>query len=241
MSDSSGIAPRGPGAFQRALVRLLMRESNVVANEQPVEGFRLITLEGAALKGVQWRPGQKVQINQGRLFGDRTYTPLSWDKERGLTRLLVRAVGQGPGAQWAANVQPGDACQFAGPSAGVELDRPGRSFLFGDETSLGSMIAAATQSTVKLQAMAEVDDPDMCGDLLMQFGLTANFIRRCHDASHLRHIQEVIANNTPALDQIVLTGRASSIQRLHRALRSAGPHPRIVTKAYWSESKTGMS
>jgi hypothetical protein len=50
--------------------------------------FRLITLEGLALAGVTWTPGQKIQIAMGSAFVARTYTPIEWDAAAGRTRIL---------------------------------------------------------------------------------------------------------------------------------------------------------
>jgi NADPH-dependent ferric siderophore reductase len=39
----------------------------------------------------------------------------------------------------------------------------------------------------------------------------------------------------------ILTGKATSIQRLQRALKAQGvPRSRLLTKAYWAPGKTGL-
>jgi hypothetical protein len=51
-----------------ALRRLLMKHATVVANEKIGENYRRRTFEGQALTGVDWVPGQKVQIAMSRAF-----------------------------------------------------------------------------------------------------------------------------------------------------------------------------
>ena len=55
-------------ALGLALRRLLMKHATVVANEQIGENYRRLTFEGQALTGVDWVPGQKVQIAMSRAF-----------------------------------------------------------------------------------------------------------------------------------------------------------------------------
>jgi len=45
-----------------------MKRAIVVATEQLADRFRLITIEGAALKGTAWTPGQKILIAMGSAF-----------------------------------------------------------------------------------------------------------------------------------------------------------------------------
>ena len=52
-------------ALALALRRLLMKHATVVANEQIGENYRRLTFEGQALTGVDWVPGQKLQIAMG--------------------------------------------------------------------------------------------------------------------------------------------------------------------------------
>ena len=53
---------KAPGRIGQALIRLLMKRATVTASERLADGFRLITLEGPALEGIAWTPGQKIQI-----------------------------------------------------------------------------------------------------------------------------------------------------------------------------------
>ena len=66
-----------------ALRRLLMKHATVIANEQIGENYRRLAFEGLALTGVDWVPGQKLQIAMGEGFVTRTYTPVSGSPRQG--------------------------------------------------------------------------------------------------------------------------------------------------------------
>jgi hypothetical protein len=63
------------GARERlgdAMRRLFMRRATVAASEPIAGQFRLITLEGPALRCIDWTPGQKLQIAMAAPFVTRT-------------------------------------------------------------------------------------------------------------------------------------------------------------------------
>lgn len=131
--------PRAPGRIERHLIQWLMRSATVAAVETLSPGFQLITFEGDALRNLDWSAGQKIQITMGRLFGARTYTPISWDIVRGVTRILTCSHGEGPGSSWATTAAIGKSCQFLGPRSSLNLaDLPRSTVLFGDETGVWS-------------------------------------------------------------------------------------------------------
>lgn len=235
---------RAPGPLSKALIRLLMKPAIVVVNECMAGNFRLITLEGPALEGVAWMPGQKVQIAMGSAFATRTYTPIEWNAATGRACILGYAHGDGLGSAWLRTVEPGDGCDVFGPRSSLDLSRlSGPIAIFGDETSIGLAHAAVHQITNRPVACHfEVDDMEAARDLTAQLGLrdTALFERRGGDA----HI-EAMAAGIPALAlagaTFVLTGRAGTIQVLRRTLKQhAIPPARVVAKAYWTPGKTGL-
>lgn len=57
--------PLQPGYVTRTLLRWFMRPARIAAVEALSNHFRLIDLEGEALRGVGWAIGQKLQISMG--------------------------------------------------------------------------------------------------------------------------------------------------------------------------------
>jgi len=67
-----------PDRVTRTLLRWFMRPARVAAVETLSPHFRLVDLEGEALRNVAWTAGQKVQVSMGSGLSSRTYTPMSW-------------------------------------------------------------------------------------------------------------------------------------------------------------------
>src|SRR5690349_21072029 len=79
--------------------------------------FRRVVLTGEALRSAAFAPGDKVQVMLDA--GARTYSPFSFDAQRGSLSLLVylhaQAADAAPGTAWGTRVKAGDAVQLFGP------------------------------------------------------------------------------------------------------------------------------
>lgn len=243
MTEPAPQSQQQPGRLGRALLRMLMKQAQVVDVETVADGFRLITLESSEFKGVPWTPGQKMQIAMGSAFVARTFTPIEWDEIAGRTRILGYTHGNGPGSSWVDTVEPGAECDIFGPRSSLDAGRiDGPAVVFGDETSIGIACAIGRRARGNTQCLLEADSADNTRPVLAHLGLDRSelFERTASDA-HLH----VIESRLPALvatgATFVLTGKASSIQHLHRILKSLGvPRGRIMNKAYWAPGKTGL-
>jgi len=234
-------APDNKKGLDGVLRQLLMRRAKVVAVQTVAERFRLITLGGRALRGVAWRPGQKLQIAMDHAFITRTYTPVEWNGAAGLTRILCDTRPGGPGSIWARDLRPGDECDLFGPRHSSEpaaTDAP--LAIFGDETSIG--LAAALATTRMGSCWFEFEDVAAGGAALDRLDLSgaAIFARR-RDEAHLEEMQTALAKLAGGGAQFVLTGRAAAVQTLRQALKRLNvPTSRITTKAYWAPGKVGL-
>jgi NADPH-dependent ferric siderophore reductase len=237
-------AATAPGRLSKALLGLFMKRATVAAIEDVADGFRLVTLEGAALKGASWAPGHKVQVAVGSAFFARTYTPMDWDVAVGSTRILGHAHGGGPGSAWLRGLRVGDECELFGPRS--SLDTGGATLplaAFGDETSIG--LAYALASTNRLDPMRccfEVNDIRSASQVLARLGLErATLVAKRGDDGHLLDVEAVLGPIIAAGGSFVLTGKASTIQRLRQNLSWEGVSTaRILTKAYWAPGKRGL-
>lgn len=232
------------GRFTRTLLQLFLRPARVAAVRTLSPHFRLIDLEGESLKGIPWLVGQKIQVSVGSGLSARTYTPVSWNADQGRTQLLTFAHGDAPGSRWVSSLREGDTCQFFGPRRSLHLSGLGSpAVLFGDETSFG--LAAAlrdAQSDVDANFVFEVSDTAEARQVLEVMGLNrATLIQRTADDAHLAAAQAEVVRHAASGAHFVLTGKASSIQRVSRALKSAGVvSSRMVAKAYWAPGKIGL-
>jgi NADPH-dependent ferric siderophore reductase len=232
-------------SWGRALVRLLMKQARVAEVESVAEGFRLIMLESPEFQGVQWVPGQKVQIAMGSAFVTRTFTPIEWDAAAGRTRILGYAHGQGPGSVWVREVSAGDACDVFGPRASLDVGDARMPVVIGDETSIGlahALVLGDSARSSALPCLFEVRAAASVRAVIARLHLDAAELFECiENDAHLEGIEHRLPALAAAGATFVLTGKAPSIQRLRRVLKDAGvASSRVVTKAYWAPGKTGL-
>lgn len=237
-------AGRKAGRFESALVRWLSRESVVSSVEALSAHFRLIELQGEALRGVPWSPGQKLQVSISGMKIARTYTPMDWDADRGATRILVWVHGDAPGCVWARSIAAGDSCVTFGPRRSIEIGETAAPIvLFGDETAfgLGHALREATPEG-KLTCLFEATDAGECQPVLEHIGLgDALLVERTADEGHLASIEAKLEPLAQSDAIFVLSGRAPAIQRISRSLKALGVvSSRLRVKAYWSPGKIGL-
>lgn len=234
-----------PGLFERAVTHWLMRPTVVSAVETLSPHFRFIDFAGEALKDAAWSPGQKIQIKLDGGLITRTYTPIHWDRNRGATRILAYAHGTGPGSDWALSTSKGDERAVFGPRRSLDLEGLSPSVVvFGDETSFG-LAAALSQSSAnarRIHCVFEVSSSAESRPILESLGLgSVSVIERQPDEVHLAEVEEIVSRGVNESSDFVLSGKASSIQRLHRALKQRGvPSKCIRTKVYWAPGKLGL-
>lgn len=238
------LATTAKGRLSDALRRMTMKRATVTSCEAVSESFRLITIEGPSLRDVGWIPGQKVQIAMAAPFVTRTYTPIEWDAVAGRSRLLGYRHGDGPGNAWVQAVEPGAECDIFGPRSSIDAARlAGLLAVFGDETSIGLAYALSAQAPTRVvSSYFEVGDIEDSQVVTTRLGLSeARLWRRTKDDTHLDDMEAMLPLLVDAGAIFVLTGRAAAIQRLVRSLKNqAVPAARIITKAYWSQGKTGL-
>ncbi|QDE67352.1 NADPH-dependent ferric siderophore reductase [Myxococcus xanthus] len=224
------------------LGRFLFTDSRVTQVHERSRVFRQIDCEGPALKGQGWTPGDKVQVFLPGL-GMRTYTPQSWDEERGATSFLVYLHGDSPGASWGRDVKVGDTVQFFGPRRSLSLEAGDAPVvLFGDETSFAVAYAFRTAARRDVTPLFEVTAPDACAPVLREMGFEGQSVAREPGDAHLARLHERLREAMGAKPgaALVMTGRAQSIQALRARLRGDGDRATPKVKAYWAVGKTGL-
>lgn len=231
--------------LDRLLYRAFSRDLVVVSVEDIAPKLRLITLQSESLRGFSWVPGQKLQVTMGTALVARTYTPIKPDAHTGQFQLIAFAHGLGPGSKWVMTLKPGEMCKVFGPLSSLDLRFEARSLVMvGDETSIGlSVAAAAHYGTIPTHHVFEVHARSNVEAVLDQAGLLpgSTIHVRTSDRSHLIAMEQQVISLAESGADIVLTGRAGTIQKLHRGLcRENIPGKKIHTKAYWAEGKSGL-
>lgn len=239
----------GKGLFISALGGMVLRQAVVRKVSTVSARFRWLELGDDRLRGVDWIPGDKVQLLLPSL-DMRTYTPLGWDKQTGTTELLVYRRESGadparedPGIRWSGAVRPGDPCRFVGPQRSIAVAPETPIVLFGDETSFAVALALGRAATAPCGWVFEVNARQEATAVLAELGLRdAVCVERAADDSHL----EGIAGELNALlsrrpdARLIMTGRAQAIQALQSRRRAAREARPFKTKAYWSLGKAGL-
>lgn len=235
-------AKRAPGAIERALTRMFVREARVFECERLSEHFYAIGFEGEQLRGAAWAPGQKLQLFMESGSATRTYTPTFWDAARGRTRILAYAHGDGPGSEWARGAAVGAPCRIFGPRASLDLTRAtSPALLVGDETSIGLAMALRGNGDRLAQCVFEVHSAVESVPVLAQLGLEDALV--FERVAHSVHLDSVVQAIRARLQKraLVLTGNATSIQAIRKQLSvRAVRAPEILTKAYWAPGKRGL-
>jgi ferric-chelate reductase (NADPH) len=234
------------GVLLAAMGRLVLRDARVAEVHEVSAHVRRIVISGEGLLDVVWRAGDKIQVLLPTR-DVRTYTPAAWDADKGTTELLVFDHGDSPGAVWGRRVRAGDGCRFVGPQRSLGRSRGRAGIVFGDETSYAVALAMARAvPSAPLACVLEVGDRAEGEAVVAAIGLgdraqVAVIERRANDA-HLADVTSELARGLRAHPggELLLTGRAQSIQAVRARLRAAGVRDRGANKAYWAPGKTGL-
>jgi NADPH-dependent ferric siderophore reductase len=228
----------------KLLRRLLGKHATITAIDSIGAQFRLVTLEGPDLRGVAWTPGQKLQVAMGSSFAARTFTPIEWDAEAGRTRILGYAHGEGPGSKWLLDARIGDECDFFGPGASLDVRRASGPFVTcGDETSIGMAYALSHYAPGhSQQCLLEVNSLAAAREVLSRISYHgAELFERAENDAHLEKVEHRLPALVTADSTFILTGKASTIQRLRRTLKALGvSSSRLLAKPYWAPGRSGL-
>lgn len=132
-----------------------------------------------------------------------------------------------------------------GPHGSLDLKRLSpATVLFGDETSFGLAVSLyrSSGSGSDQRFIFEVNDRQEAAYILDRLGVTpAVVIERQREDAHLSELAEAILRCSRPATAFELSGKASSIQHVSRALKVNGVETRHTrTKAYWAPGKIGL-
>ncbi|MGV8995470.1 MAG: siderophore-interacting protein [Parvibaculaceae bacterium] len=233
-----------PGFVEATFLKYFTRKAKVTAVEILSEHFKLVTIEGEALKDHVFVVGQKTQIPIGGM-SSRTFTPIMWDNVAGATKFLAYCHSDTPAARLVGALTVGGDIAMFGPRGSLDLSAlPSPALLFGDETSFGLAQSLAASGAGDVAFLFEVTSVTEAKTVLGLLGISnAVLVERMAGDTHLDQLESQMVQMVGArvLKQFVLTGKSVSIQRLSRALKARGvTTAAIKAKAYWAPGKTGL-
>ena len=234
---------------QRLLDSLLLS-----ATVDTVEGlaprWRRIVLAADAFGGVAWQPGQHVRVQVGDhgnpldwVIGNlRTYTVSEIDGAS--LSLAVFDHGDGPGAQWARTVQPGDPVKLTKPEGRFVL-RPSPYYVFaGEETaSVGfGALSKAVAAESKLFGIVEVDtEAERLPLITNSLTWTYRHGRPAASSSTLvDELRQLTLPDAPGLAYFAGEARTVQMLRAHFVIERGWPRQNVLTKPYWTPGRTGL-
>jgi NADPH-dependent ferric siderophore reductase len=114
--------------------------------------------------------------------------------------------------------------------------------LFGDETSFALAAALREHFGSHMTCTFEASDVEESRIVLGLVGLDgATLIERSANDAHLVTAAAEVARLATSTVCFILTGKASSIQQVSRALKASGvASSRVQAKAYWASGKAGL-
>lgn len=207
---------------------------------------KLITFKGD-FDHENFLPGKIVQFRVDDT-NFRHYTLSSFNRQQGLCSVVFYLHGQGPGSQWAANLQVGQEVRFrAGQGKLRYNDQATHHFFFGDETSIGLFHwykLTALACSHEYFGVLELQPPHE--QALHNLGIMVDTVASSITAPAANAIDwmedmhpDCWANWKHAT--FYLAGRALSISRFRKYLLQKGVEPRqIRTDAYWADGKKGL-
>jgi ferric-chelate reductase (NADPH) len=221
----------------------LLRTTRVADVTHPTPDFVRVTLQADAFRGTAWTPGAKLQLRPRRgTFLFRTYTPIRWDAQLGITELIAFTHADGPAADWFRAVAVDDVCEVFGPRRSIDLPKlAGRVVFVGDESSVG--LACALQSIgLQVDYCFEAAEPDSLRNTLSDLGFqSVSVVPKAPERDDLLESARSSAEAGAGAYTLLVTGKAGTVHALRRASRHWATAPRRVEgKAYWAPGRTGL-
>jgi NADPH-dependent ferric siderophore reductase len=200
--------------------------------------MRRITIRCDAMRGVEVRPAQDVELLLREVSGRRVkrrYTIRHHRPDAGELDLDVLLHGAGPGARWAATAQPADAIEFQGPRGKLELRRAGAHLLIGDESAMPAIAAICDSLPSDEPARAVIEIQDSSDEVPV-----GGEVRWVHRGHRPPGTADVLLAAVPELDipagtHGYLMGETRAMVALRAVLEDRGiAHDAIFVKGYWN-------
>lgn len=208
--------------------------------------LKLITFKGD-FDHENFLPGKIVQFRVDET-NFRHYTLSSFNRQQGLCSVLFYLNGQGPGSQWAANLQTGQEVRFRAGQGRLRYDEEAtHHFFFGDETSIGLFTwykMTALACSHEYFGVLELHPPHE--EALQSMKLMVDNVPATLDAPADNAIEWMEDMHPDCWNNwkdatFYLAGRALSISRFRKYLLQKGVTARqIRTDAYWADGKCGL-
>ena len=215
-----------------------MHNGVVIGTQSLTPRMRRITVQSEAAIGLAVRPAQDIELLLREASGRRVkrrYTIRHARPETGELDLDVLLHGDGPGAQWGAQAEPGDAIEYQGPRGKLELRSAPWHLLAGDEAALPAIAAIVEALPPDERALALIEVTDAEDELPV-----AADVRWVHRGAAAAGSADLLAAAIAGLDipadaRGYLMGESRAMVALRAELEHRGvAHEAIFVKGYWN-------
>jgi NADPH-dependent ferric siderophore reductase len=225
-----------PAAIRRSPVH----SGQVVGTAQLTPRMRRVVVRSDAMRGVEIRPAQDVELHLRDDTGRRVkrrYTIRSARPDRGELDLDVLLHGAGPGAAWGATARPGDEVNFQGPRGKLVLTDASWHLLCGDESALPAI--AAVCEALPRPSIAVIECADESDELPVP-----GRVHWVHRGDRPPGTPDDLLNALAEIELPTgtghgyLMGETRSMVALRAALEARGvDHDAIFVKGYWNVAR----
>jgi NADPH-dependent ferric siderophore reductase len=224
------------------LVRRSPTHSGTVVDAvQLTPRMRRVTVQAEAMRGVEIRPAQDVELHLREETGRRVkrrYTIRHARPDRGELDLDVVLHGAGPGARWGETARPGDPIDFQGPRGKLEVRRAPTHLLIGDESALPAIASICQALPAREPAVVVVEVEDEA-DHLPLAAPTTWVHRRGVPAGGPDLLARAVADLTvPTGGRAYLLGETRAMVALRGLVEQRGvDHDSVFVKGYWNRGR----
>ena len=215
--------------------------ATVTATAELTPRMRRVTVATDALRGVQLRPAQDVELHLREESGRRVkrrYTIAHARPETGELDLDVLLHGDGPGSRWGATAAPGDEVEFQGPRGKLELRPAPWHLLVGDEAALPAIATIIDALPASEPAHAFVEVTDAADEVAQPPGSGVSWLHRGAIPPGTPDILGPALSTfplPPGPGRAYLMGETRAMVALRAVLEGRGvEHESIFVKGYWN-------
>ncbi len=210
--------------------------------------MRRVRLAGDSLSGLVATPGQTLKIYVPDLVSGRPvardYTVRDYNAAQPCLDIDFVLHGEGPAANWARRVQPGEALEFIGPSGRYRPDPSADWHLFaGDESALPAIQAYVAMLPADARAFLYIDIADAAEQQPIP-GSARPMVRWLHRGDRAPGTSTVLEDTLRAESlpsgqgRIWIAGHTPTVRRIRAHLLDQGVDRRtLYVKGYWDRQQ----
>ncbi len=204
--------------------------------------MRRVTVQSDAMRGVELRPAQDVELHlrdEGGRRVKRRYTIRHARPVTGELDLDVVLHGRGPGASWGASAAEGDEVRFQGPRGKLELTVADWHLLCGDESALPAIAAICEALPAHETALAVIEVADLEDRQPVRASVRWAYRGSRPPGTPDLLLAGLAASSLPdGVGHGYLLGETRSMVTLRAELEGRGiAHDAIFVKGYWNQGR----